>query len=481
MIFVCIKTDYKVRKRLTSDDQKPLLEQRVDHSFSFFDAWSRNSGGNFCKVSGEDDAEFRLYEATAHSLVDLAKLTDQFRDHTKLDIYVGVGNTEEDAEAAAEIAESKGLRHPLLMTEQLKQEEETTQAPDFKKFEIEVPYVPHVSSLEPLDKDLKSSLRNALKGAGIAAMIATRGHNPPPKLTVEQPKVEAPKAWEYGPPESLRDQFKYTVPAPDYPQQKVGETGMVSIRPMKVINPVKHPNPYYQNTWVERVDPTTATHGMHDGMWAIAQAESTGGQDMNHGKGFDPDTRKYKPEIHHVYVSNKHYDEGDPKEPRENRAFGVFGFRPYSAMDTYFNRLKGSKNPRAMDRMEGYHMSEKEFLNKFRTNFQFHAELVKQHIDDIKHKYRDAMEATQNPLVLFRAYHLGAQSKPEAVMVPNKYDELVLRGVKQGLDAGRDFDFTDMFGKDRFGKAMSDKLIQMAKEYKPVNIPRPSKTVKKKR
>ena len=476
MIFVCIKTNYKVRKRLTSDDQKPLLTQRVDHSFSFFDAWSQNSGGKFCEVSGEDNAESRLYEATAHSLVDLAKLTDQFRDHTKLDIYVGVGNTEEDAEAAAEIAESKGLRHPLLMTEQLKQEEETTQAPEFKKFEIEVPHVPHVSSLEPLDKDLKSSLRNALKGAGIAAMIATRGHTPQPKLAVEKPKVEAPKGWEFGPPESLKPPLKYTVPAPVHPEQAAGTS-----RPVKVINPVKHPNPYYQDSWVEQVNPTTATHGMHDGMWAIAQAESTGGKYMNHGNGFDPSTGKYKPEIHHVYVSNKHYDKGDPKDSRENRAFGVFGFRPYTAMDTYFNGLRGSKNPSGMKRMDGYHMSERQFLHKFRNDFQFHAELVKQHIDDIKHKYRDAMEATHDPLILFRAYHLGAQSNPQDLMVPNEYDNLVLRGIKQGLDAGRDFDFTDMFGKDQLGQSMSNKLIQMAKEYHPADIPQASKTVQKKR
>jgi hypothetical protein len=452
MVFVSIRNEYANRVRLAvqlkDEVEVHKMVQNVGHALSPLHSWCMANNGKCIS----DELSHVVFEVPASALTDLERLVNQFKDHTKLDAFAGVGNTVDEAERASEIAEHKYLDHPLLMTEELDESSESTYVPpetdDMSKSEIvSSPRLSkHVSEFEPLDKNAKSAIRNALRGLGAAALLASRGHAPAPAPVAQAPVVEAPKE-----------------AAPEYKPS-----------PQKFHKPVRQENPYYRHTFLEEYNPQTVHHGMHDGMWAIVHSESRGGKSMDHGDGYNEKTGKYSPELHRIFVPTKRNLKDSDREVRDNRAFGPYGMRPYTAMDTYHKNLNGTK-----DKMGHGDLTEQEFIRKFRTDVGFHNELVKQHVDHLVKKFGPQMRVKEDPLIPFRAFHHGDQKGALPHVLgekPSDYDPLILRSINQGLKAGREFDFTEMYGNDAFGKRMSDKLIQKARDFAPLPVAKQPKT-----
>lgn len=157
MIFVCIKTRYALEYKLKPDEQKPLLKQKVGHAFDAFESWCMQYHG---KKATQDKYSYVVYEIQPYAAVDLPKLMEQFRQHTNIDIGIGLGFTEDEADAAAEVAFNKGLKHPLLMTEALVEFIDNAKPEET------------VSKAEPVPVN---SIKSALQGAAIANLISSRG------------------------------------------------------------------------------------------------------------------------------------------------------------------------------------------------------------------------------------------------------------------------------------------------------------------
>lgn len=457
MVFVSVRNEYadrvKIAVQLKDEVEIHKMNQNVDHAWEPMRSWCMAANGKCV----QNELSHMIFEVPVSALTDLQRLMTQFQDHTDFYTFAGVGNTVDDAERASEIAEQKHLEHPLLMTEELDESSESTYVPpethDMSKMEIiSAPRLnKHVSEFEPLDKNAKVAIRNALRGLGAAALLASRGHSPAP--VQEKPPIEEV-------PEYLRE-----FVGPEY-----------NPAPMKMRKPVAQDNPYNKHTFLEEYNQQTVHHGMHDGMWAIVHSESRGGKSMNHGEGYNEKTGSYKPELHRLFVPMKRNLKDSDREVRENRAFGPYGMRPYTAMDTYHKNLNGTK-----EKMGYGELNEQQFLQKFRKDVGFHNEIVKHHVDHLVKKFRPEMERIGDPLIPFRAYHHGDQKEALPKITgqkPSDYDPLILRSINQGLKAGRRFDFTDMFGKDSFGRRMSERLIEKARNYhEPAVVQQPKPKV----
>ena len=458
MVFACVRTEYadkvRVAVRTHEEDELRRMMQNIDHSFEVFRSWCSTNNGTIVRNDFADS----VFEVPVSALVDLQKLMTQFRDHTDLDTFAGVGNTIEEAESAADVAEQRRLDHPVLMTEQLNESlESSLPAPDMSKAEEEfvlppVPDIPHESQYEPLDKGLKQNIGRALRGLGVAAMLASRGNNP--QQLMDKPPIEEVPEW-------LREFVG--------PQQVTA--------PLKMLHPQKHDNPYYRHTFLEQYNPHSVHLGMHDGLWAIVHAESNGGKMLDHGDGFNEKTGHYKPELHSLFIPQKRNLHDSDREVRDNRAWGPYGMRPYTAMETYHKDYNSTKF-----KMGEGELSEKQFLDKFKKDLHFHNEVVKHHVDHLVEKFKPQMKALGDPLIPFRAYHHGDQKAALPHIMGEKksdYDALVLRSINQGLKAGREFDFTPMFGNDAWGRHMGQKLIDKARMYSPPAVAKQPKDKKK--
>lgn len=457
MVFACVRTEYanKIRVAVRTHDEDELrrVMQNIDHSFEVFRSWCNSHNGTIVRNDFADS----LFEVPVSALMGLQKLMEQFRDHTDLDTFAGVGNTPEEAEDAAEVAEQRRLDHPVLMTEKLNESlESSLPAKDMSKAEEEFvlpppPDIPHESQYEPLDKALKHDIGRALRGLGVAAMLASRGDN-------YQPVTEK-------------------APIEEVPEWLKGFTGPQQVTaPLRHFKPQKQDNPYYRHTFLENYHPQSVHLGMHDGLWAITHAESNGGKMLDHGDGFNSKTGEYKPELHSLYIPQKRNLRESDREVRDNRAWGPYGMRPYTAMETYHKDYNGTKF-----KMGEGELSEKDFLHKFKTDVHFHNEVVKHHLDHLVQKFKPQMKALGDPLIPFRAYHHGDQKAALPHIMGEKksdYDELVLRSINQGLKAGRQFDFTPVYGNDAWGRQMGQKLLDKARTYTPAVVAKQPKDKK---
>lgn len=408
-------------------------------------SWALSKGGTVVS----DDPCVSIYEVSIHHLGELQVLVNRFKEHTGLECWSGVGNTMADSVRAADFAKKKNLDKPFLMQEDI--EDRPQEAP--------------LSVLKSEEEDLNKSLKNKLMGAGAAALLAL-----PVAHYLNKPKPEPVTA-------STENPNAIKVEPPPVP--------MKLDKPLKVAKHLK-------GTFAENYDRSTLHHGTSDAMWLIGMAESGGGKNLLH--------TQEKQHVNHPLTGDRiHVD---------NTAFGHFGMRPWTALDSsvksaggrdafvesmlgkpmselikipalapregqtinnkaYENQVKIAKQ-RAKKKL--YEKTAEAFLKKFKREPAFYNAVAETYLKHLAEKVGEKVENNAgytNPLDIISSWNQGEFASKEKIKNNPVYSNLVLSRLKDALEHGVNLDFRTMYGQ-----AGHDALIEAARNYEPAKIPR---------
>ena len=414
MAFVCVSNNFMTVARQTAMTKNPddlmRLEQSVKHAIEPFKSWTLSRGGTVVS----DDPCVSIYEVSVHHIGDIQALVNRFKEHTKLECWSGIGNSMVDAVKAADFAKKKGLDKPFLMEEEINDE----QSPSLNVLKSEG------------EEDLNKSLKNALRGAGIAALMSMSGHQA--------------KAPDIKPQEAAIVKPQETKPAP---------------APVKLDKPRAVPS-HLKGTFVENYDPSTLRHGMNDVMHLIGMTESNNGRDMDHRGGLRG--------VQHP-LTDANFG------TFSNTAFGHLGFRPWVAFETYVKQYGGGSKfkgrnlllNKAAEKAYGVEFKKlstqkqkalvdgvtKDFMTRFKSDPALYNKLAMEKMKETMNLFGKRDKTGQhiiNPMDVIAGWHYGTGTKPAIVQAdPHKYKRLVQSRLQAAFDKESEhkWDFSDLFGK----------------------------------
>lgn len=409
MAFVCLINSFGSAARQIAKTKSPddliRLGQSVEHSLEPFKSLVLSRGGTIIS----DDISNPVYELNIHHIGDIQALVNRFKEHTKLECWAGIGATMDDAVRAAETAKEQNLDKPFLMQEDI-QEEEPPKSLNIAKSE---------------EEELNKSLKNALRGAGVAALLSM-GRDAPP-VPVEAP-APAPAA-------AIAKQ----------PQKQV-------LAPVKLKAPNKVPL-RLKDTFAETHDPKTLHYGTNDAMFLIGLTESGLGRDMLH--------------IPQVFSIN--HPLTGKRMKTDNTAFGHFGMRPWTAFDTFVkhhgrnNVLNEMSQNILKDKTASFrHLSPQakkqvidgitnNFMKRFKTDPVFYNQIGQLNLNRLIDKYgkRGENGSVVNPMDVMAGWRYGEFADPNKVQAdPMGYKRAIAQrlGEYKKLKGNVDLNFADIFG-----------------------------------
>jgi hypothetical protein len=455
MAFVCFTNNhlqYIQSRRLAGEpDEVRKYMQRLEHCQQPLDSWALAAGGSIVSK----DPSHSIYEVPASALAEVGKHQERFAEGTNLDCWVGVGKDMHEAVMAADVAQRKGLKKPLLSQERYEDE----------------PTPRQVVKSEP--EQLEKSVKNWLKGAAAATLLAGGGMLAS-KYGYPQPKTATPVSGvEMEEPEdgSIRPPLKGEVVPPRL---------MATQKPQKRKEPRFINNPDHDKTFWAHYEPKTLHQGTNDTLWAIGMGETSGGLQWDH-----------KPAKSNIY----HPITGDRMLGVEDTAFGHFGMKPYTAMDAWVN---GSGGTRAVRKEVGEELAhtpllpyqspfklpysaeqyEENFMNRFKRDPHFYNEIAKMHLKQIIDKHgKKGATGISNPFYILNAWHYGKfadktplmegkkqvvdeKGKPvfynKIAQDPDNYKKLILGHLSREVRAGKKLNFRDVFGNVGHGQIMKE-------------------------